>query len=211
MSHQADTERQARLADVWSAQQTLVTRCAPGSQCFPTVASGNWLLTPPSSPDEDSDVPSRAPANPATLDALRRWAVLLDSAFRIPGTRIRFGLDAIVGLIPGLGDMSTPAFAALLLLQAVRMRLPAVVQARMVINAGLDMLLGLVPILGDLVDIGWKANLRNLALLERHARPGAPPSRGDYVFVAICVSLLALIAIAPVVVLVWLLKNVGAR
>ena len=67
---------------------------------------------------------SRARGNPVALDALRRWAVLLDSAFRIPGTGIRFGLDAIVGLIPGLGDLSTPAFAALLLVQAVRMRLP---------------------------------------------------------------------------------------
>jgi len=152
----------------------------------------------------------RPPPNPATLDALRRWAVLLDSAFRIPGTRIRFGLDAIVGLIPGLGDISTPAFAVLLLLQAVRMRLPAIVQVRMVVNAALDMLLGLVPILGDLADIGWKANLRNLALLERHARPGVPPSRGDYVFVAICVAVLAFIAIAPVVILVWLLRNVAA-
>ena len=64
------------------------------------------------------------------MDALRRWAVLLDSAFRIPGTRIRFGLDAIIGLIPGIGDISTPAFAAMILLQAVRMRLPIVVQAQ---------------------------------------------------------------------------------
>src|SRR5262245_17965728 len=110
-------------------------------------------------------------------DALRRWAVLLDSVFRVPGTRIRFGLDAIVGLVPGLGDISTPAFAALILMQAVRMRLPLVVQAHMVLNAALDMLLGLVPILGDIADIGFKANLRNLALLERHARPGVPPSK----------------------------------
>ena len=64
-----------------------------------------------------------------------------------------------------------------------------------------------MPILGDLVDIGWKANLRNLALLERHARPGVPPSRGDYLFVVICVALLALIAITPVVLLVWLLSR----
>ena len=155
-------------------------------------------------------MPRPVPGNPVALDALRRWAVLLDSAFRIPGTGIRFGLDAIVGLIPGLGDISTPVFAGLLLLHAVRMRLPLVVQARMVFNAGLDMLIGMVPILGDLVDIGWKANLRNLALLERHARPAVPPSRGDYVFVAICVGLLVLIAIAPVVILVWLLKSVAA-
>jgi hypothetical protein len=154
-------------------------------------------------------VTSRAAVKPVALDALRRWAVLLDSAFRIPGTRIRFGLDAMIGLIPGIGDISTPAFAGLLLLQAVRMRLPIVIQARMVLNAALDMLLGLVPILGDLVDVGWKANLRNLALLERHARPGVAPARGDYVFVWICLALLALIAITPVVLIVWLLSQRG--
>ena len=152
---------------------------------------------------------ARARGNPAALDALRRWAVLLDSAFRIPGTGIRFGLDAIVGLIPGLGDISTPAFAALLLMQAVRMRLPVVVQARMVLNAAFDMLIGLVPILGDLADIGWKANLRNLALLERHARPGVPPARGDYWFVWICLAFLALIAITPIVLIIWLLSQRG--
>jgi hypothetical protein len=149
----------------------------------------------------------RDSGNPETLDALRRWAVLLDSAFRIPGTGIRFGIDAIVGLIPGLGDISTPAFAALVLLQAVRMRLPLVVQARMVLNAAFDMVAGLVPILGDLVDIGWKANLRNLALLERHARPGVPPARSDYVFVTICLAALALIAITPVLLLAWVLSQ----
>jgi Domain of unknown function (DUF4112) len=154
-------------------------------------------------------VTSRAPGNPVALDALRRWAVLLDSAFRIPGTGIRFGLDAIVGLIPGVGDISTPAFAGLLLLQAVRMRLPIVVQARMVLNAAFDMLIGLVPILGDLADVGWKANLRNLALLERHARPGVPPAPGDYIFLWICLAFLVLIAITPVVLIIWLLLQRG--
>lgn len=151
------------------------------------------------------DVPPRE----EMLDALRRWAVLLDSAFRVPGTRIRFGIDAILGLIPGIGDISTPTFAALILLQAVRMRIPFVVQARMVLNAALDMLLGLVPVAGDLADIGWKANLRNLALLERHARPGVPPSRADYVFVIICIGLLAAIAIVPIVVIGWLLSRIS--
>ena len=150
---------------------------------------------------------SRPRASPETVDALRRWAVLLDSVFRVPGTSIRFGVDAIIGLIPGLGDISTPAFAGLLLLQAVRMRLPMVVQARMVLNAALDMLIGLVPLLGDVADVAWKANLRNLELLERHARPGVPPSRSDYVFVVVCLVLLALIALAPVVLLVWLVSS----
>ena len=140
-------------------------------------------------------------------DALRRWAVLLDSAFRVPGTRIRFGLDAILGLIPGLGDISTPVFAGLILVQAVRMRLPLVVQARMVLNAAFDMLIGLVPLLGDLVDVAWKANLRNLELLERHARPGMPPSRSDYIVVGVCLALLAVIAIVPVLLIGWLLSQ----
>lgn len=145
---------------------------------------------------------------PQMHEALRRWAVLLDSAFRIPGTRFRFGLDAIIGLIPGIGDMTTPAFSALILVQAVRMRLPLVVQARMVLNAVLDMLLGLVPVVGDLADIGWKANLRNLALLERHARPGVPPARSDYIVVIVWVIVLAFVAIAPIVLLIYLLTNV---
>lgn len=143
----------------------------------------------------------------AMHDALRRWAVLLDSAFRVPGTRIRFGLDAILGLVPGLGDISTPVFAALILVQAVRMRLPFVVQARMVLNAALDMLLGLVPVVGDLVDVGFKANLRNLALLERHARPGVPPAKTDYVVVLLFVIVLAFVAIAPLALIAWLLAT----
>lgn len=146
-------------------------------------------------------------ASPSTLDLLRRWATLLDSAFRVPGTGIRFGLDAIVGLVPGFGDLAAPIFTGALLLTGFRMRLPAVVLARMVLNAGLDMLIGLVPLLGDLVDIAWKANLRNLALLERHAQPGVPPRRADYVFVSICLGLVALIALVPFLLLIWLLSR----
>jgi hypothetical protein len=127
----------------------------------------------------------------------------------VPGTNIRFGLDAIVGLIPGIGDISTPVFAGLLLLQGMRMRLPVIVQIRMVLNAAIDMLFGFVPILGDLVDIGFKANLRNLALLERHARRGLPPSRSDYIFVVVCVTVLAVVALSPFAILFWLLSTRG--
>ena len=162
---------------------------------------------PERAPAAQDTMKSRVPPSADTLDALRRWAVLLDSAFRVPGTRIRFGLDAIIGLIPGVGEMSTPVFAGLILLQAVRMRLPLIVQARMVLNAAIDMLIGLVPVLGDLLDIGWKANLRNLSLLERHARPGVAPRRGDYVFVAVCLALLALITVVPLVLIGWLLSR----
>jgi hypothetical protein len=155
-----------------------------------------------------ADGAARQPS-PEQLAVLRRWAVLLDSAFPVPGTRIRFGLDALVGLVPGVGDLASPVFTAMILLQAARMRLPRVVQARMVLNAAIDMLLGLLPLAGDLADVAWKANLRNLALLEHHARRDTAPGASDYLFVAACLGGLALIAVTPVVLLVWLLSRVG--
>jgi hypothetical protein len=142
-----------------------------------------------------------------TLAALRKWSVLLDSAFRVPGTKLTFGLDPILGLVPGLGDLTTPFFAALLLLQAVRLRIPRVVQLRMLMNAAIDLAVGAIPLAGDLFDFGWKANVRNLALLERYAHPGATASRGDWVFVLVVIGVLAAIAVIPLLVAVWLLSR----
>ena len=153
--------------------------------------------------------------DPHRLAELRRWATLLDSAFRIPGVNIRFGLDALLGLVPGLGELTTPAFTMLLLASGIRMRVPVVVMLRMVFNAAIDAVIGLVPVIGDLTDIGWKANLRNLELLERHAVPGTTPSRGDKLFVAIGVGLIALVAlvtVSAIVLAIWLVAwLVGQR
>ena len=156
--------------------------------------------------DSDYDAAVR-PTSAATMDALRRWAVLLDSAFKVPGTNVRFGLDAIIGLVPGLGDLVAPIFTVILLGTALKMRVPAVVVARMVLIAGIDMLLGLVPIAGDIGDVFWKADLRNMALLERHARPGVAPTRGDYLFVSGCIAVVVLFALVPIVLLIWLLSR----
>lgn len=139
------------------------------------------------------------------LERLRHWSWLLDQAFRIPGTNIRFGWDVIVGLIPGVGELSSPVFGVLILTQAYRMGVPRLVQARMVINAVVDALLGLVPGLGNVADIFWKANAWNMRLLERHAQPGARHSRFDGVFVWGFVLALMAAAIVPVAVAVWLL------
>ena len=142
------------------------------------------------------------------LAQLRRWAVLLDSAFKVPGLPVRFGLDALVGLVPGVGELTTPAFTMLLLFTGLRRRVPLVVLARMVLNTGVDALIGLIPVLGDLTDVGWKANLRNLALLERHAVPGTPATRSDTWFVAVGVGLItvvALLAIVSIVLAVWVI------
>ena len=144
-------------------------------------------------------------ADARTLAALRKWSVLLDSAFRVPGTNLTFGLDPILGLLPGIGDLTTPFFAAVLLLHAVRLSLPKVVQLRMLMNAAIDFGIGLLPVVGDLFDFGWKANVRNLALLERHAHPGTKASASDWAFVLIILGVLALLAITPVLLLGWLM------
>jgi hypothetical protein len=125
----------------------------------------------------------------------------------VPGTSIRFGLDPILGLVPGLGDLTSPIYTALILLEAFRRRVPPVVQARMVLNSAIDTIAGLVPVLGDVADAYWKANLRNIALLERHTRPNVPPSPGDYAFVFLCLAVVALIALLPIAVLAWLLTR----
>ena len=151
-------------------------------------------------------MPTRADRN---LETLRRWAVLLDNAFRVPGTDIRFGLDPILGLIPGIGDLATPVLSVLILVHGARVRVPKIVLARMVINAIVDFTVGAIPVVGDLFDFGWKSNAWNLALLERHARPGMPATRGDWIFVIACVSLVVLAAIVPIVVLIWVLRRVS--
>ena len=146
-------------------------------------------------------------ADARMLAALRRWSVVLDSAFRIPGTNVRFGLDPVLGLVPGMGDVTTPLFSAVLLLQAVRLRIPKVVQLRMLLNAAIDLAIGLVPLVGDMFDFAWRANVRNLALLERYAQPGARATRADWAFVLVVLGVLALLAITPLLLIGWLLAQ----
>lgn len=145
------------------------------------------------------------------LERLRRWSDWLDQAFRIPGTNIRFGWDVLIGLIPGLGDLSSPVFGMFLLVQAYRMRVPRLVQARMVINAVIDALLGVVPGLGNIADVFWKANTWNMGLIDRHARPGVPHSRLDAVVVWGFVLVLVAAAAIPVLVLTWLAAWIYSR
>lgn len=126
------------------------------------------------------------------LSWLRWWADLLDSKFRIPGTNIRFGLDPILSIIPVLGELSTPMFTALVLTQALRQRVPPVVILRMIANALIDAAVGAVPVAGTVADVFWRANNANLSLLQRHHRPGRPPTRSDYVVFWIIVALFGL-------------------
>jgi len=128
---------------------------------------------------------SRTPAplvgtyQPPQLERLRAMSRLLDSAFTIPGTQYRFGLDALIGLVPGLGDAVSAVFSGYIILQASRLGAPKSVVTRMIANVALDTLVGWVPILGDLFDVAWKSNLRNVALLESHVRQPAAARAGS--------------------------------
>ena len=105
---------------------------------------------------------------------VRALARTLDTAIRIPGTGIRFGLDSIVGLVPGAGDVVSALMSGYIVLASARLGVPPWVVMRMILNLGVDTLVGSVPLVGDLFDVGFRANTRNAALLESHiAEPGS--------------------------------------
>jgi hypothetical protein len=97
---------------------------------------------------------------------LRRFAKLSDEAIRIPGTSYTIGLDGILGLIPGVGDFATAVASLLMIHQAHTLGVRKTIILRMLGNVAIDCVVGAVPVLGDLFDFGWKANTRNLRLLE---------------------------------------------
>jgi len=100
------------------------------------------------------------------LERLRSITMVFDQAFAVPGTKWRFGLDALFGLVPGLGDIAGGIVAAYALTVARNLNAPPVIQLHMLTNIALDALIGMVPILGDLFDFAFKAQTRNLALLD---------------------------------------------
>lgn len=115
-------------------------------------------LAPPAAP-----APGTAPAS---LARLQRFARLLDSRFRIPVIGVRFGLDPILGLVPGLGDAAAFAFGAWIIVEGARMGAPRALLGRMLANSAVDFVTGSVPVAGSLVDFVLRANTRNVRLLE---------------------------------------------
>jgi hypothetical protein len=141
---------------------------------------------------------------PPELERLKRLSRLLDSAIGIPGTRYRFGLDAIVGLVPGIGDAIGAIFSSYIIFQAARLGVPKLTLVRMIGNVGVDTIVGEIPLLGDLFDVGFQSNIRNLSLIEKHVhRPAAAKAQSRRVLVVLGIALLALVVgIAAVGVIV---------
>ena len=121
-------------------------------------------------PSPSSSSPRTAQPSAVTLKRLQRLSHLLDNAILIPGTGYRIGIDPLLGLLPGAGDLVAGALSAYIVIESARMGLPRFTVSQMVCNLLLDVLLGSVPILGDLFDASWKANTKNLSLLEAHLK-----------------------------------------
>jgi hypothetical protein len=160
----------------------------------------------------DSSPLARPPAPPVDVPAwARRLAQLLDSAITIPGTDVKIGLDPILGLVlPELGDALTAVLSLTLLGVALRERVPKLIIARMLLNIALDAVLGAIPVLGDVFDFAFRANEKNLTLIERHrGDPSRPATVGDWLVVAgaalVGLALLALPLVLGALALKWLL------
>jgi hypothetical protein len=138
-------------------------------------------------------------------ETLRKLEILLDEAFPIPGTRIRFGLDAIVGLVPGIGDVLAGLASIVFPIAGWIRGLPYVTLVRMVANLGIGVLVGSIPLLGDAFDIAWKANRRNYRLLTRHIAEPRRHSGRDWAFLLLLVAILGLVFAVPVVLVLWLI------
>ena len=145
-----------------------------------------------------------------SLDQLSRW---MDGLFRIPGTTWRFGLDSLVGLIPGVGDTASTLVSFYVLAAGVRYRVPKVTLLRMGLNIGVDYIFGAIPVLGDLFDVAWKSNQRNVELLRQRATVSAEEAQrgrlSDWLFVGlVMLCLLALLA-GSIAVAFYLLTLAG--
>jgi NAD/NADP transhydrogenase beta subunit len=141
---------------------------------------------------------STTPTTPKALRSINGLAKLMDARFRVPGTSFRFGLDGIIGLIPGAGDLSTFAVSGYLLWVMAQNGASGFVLARMVLNVVIDAVIGAIPFVGDLFDIAFKANMRNMKLMQEHYQEGRHRGSAAKVIVPVLLVLLVFILL-----LVW--------
>jgi hypothetical protein len=135
---------------------------------------------------------------PRALKNLDTLAKLMDAQFRVPGTDFRFGLDSVIGLIPGVGDLSTFAVSGYMLSLMAKNGASGFVLARMSLNIVIDAIFGSIPILGDLFDVAFKANMRNMRLMQEHYKEGRHRGSAWKVIVPVLVILFAVI-----VAIIW--------
>lgn len=143
------------------------------------------------------------------VERLHGLARILDSAFVIPGTNFRFGLDAIIGLIPGIGDLLGAGLSGFILIEAARVGLPKSVLLRMGWNVAVETVLGAVPLAGDLFDAAYKANNRNIRLLDRYLEQPTRVRRSSRWFAIVVVAVLLLLVLAVGWAFISILRAAG--
>jgi hypothetical protein len=130
------------------------------------------------------------------LDDLARY---LDGLFRVPGTDWRFGLDALIGLVPNVGDTLTSLASFYILFSGVRYGVPKITLLRMALNIGIDYLVGSIPFVGDAFDFFWKSNQRNMDLIRERATGKGKGKTSDYVFIFGLIGILILILLGSII------------
>ena len=159
---------------------------------------------------EDFQFQQYTAGQPAEVEqSLERLGWLMDDLIRVPGLGWRFGLDALIGLVPGVGDTATSLVSFYILASAVRYRVPKITLLRMGLNIGIDYVLGSLPVVGDLFDAWWKSNRMNVELLRRHAAVSGEEARSarmsDWIFVGGIIVVLSVPAVASAVLGFYLL------
>ncbi len=147
--------------------------------------------------------------------SLEQLSRLMDGLFRIPGVGWRFGLDSIVGLIPGVGDTATSLVSLYILVSAVRYRVPKVTLLRMGFNIGLDYLIGSLPVVGDIFDAWWKSNQKNVELLRRRATVSAEAAQkgkaSDWLFVGLILLFLIALLFGSLAITYFILRYAATQ
>jgi hypothetical protein len=153
------------------------------------------------------------PGVPETYASIARViATVLDSAFYLPGTSIRIGLDPIIGLIPGFGDTLANLLGSSLLFLGAQIGLPRIALVRMSLNVFLNSVIGAIPGIGDIFSFWFKSNMRNLALIERYARePKRVATTADWIFVVGVILLMLVLFVLMMVGTVWLIHTLWNR
>lgn len=145
------------------------------------------------------------PEDQQRLERLDRLAHLLDSSIRIPGIGYRIGYDALIGLIPGIGDVAGLTMSTYIVVQAARFHLPKATLLRMVANVALEALIGAIPGAGDVFDAAYKANMRNLRLLKERVDAPTEGIRRDRRFLVGLVAIPVIVALLVIGLLITIL------
>lgn len=165
----------------------------------PPLREAEWEVLPPEEKQRR-----------AGLEALFRWvALVMDELIRFPNTRFTFGLDPVIGLVPGIGDTASAIVSAVVLIQAARRGLPKILLARMSVNILINEIVGIVPGIGDAFSFWFKSNKRNYDLLLAHRADSRRASKSDWLFVIFVLTMLFVIVAAGIFVSFLVLRAIA--